>query len=642
MTLRKVLGLFGLLLLLGWAGYVFANAATSSVLFFQGNKVSPEVKWVVINDTKYINLLFFTKQLGIQAIWRSDSGVIQLQMGKTVVNLEEDKCSYLWDNTPKQLAAAPFEKDGQLWLPLELLPAFGVTVKAEDQQTLELDWAEDYLLAIAATTYEGRPALILTGSKPLQHTDFLLSDPARLVINLKQVKVHPSFDGSTVQNQLVNQVRYSQFDSETLRLVCDLVRTDGYQIIPAPNQPNQLIVVFNYFLQEVNLLEEAGEQKIQIKTDLPAEYTVKKLTNPARAVIDFDNATLEAPIEVLKGNHKWFNQVRVSQFNLKTVRVVVDLSNDNSLFKVSRSRRDPKLLEVRTVQYVREIKLESTPVADKLVVTGSDELDAEIVKLSKSSRLFVNLDFFRFPAQLKTPSLQSDTQLKGIRLLTLSPTMARIEIEYKYFVGYEIDYSPDARQLTLSLLKSPLVNRTLVIDAGHGGEDMGATGKQGTREKLINLDVTMRLRERLQEAGANVLLTRDGDYFIGLYERAHLANRSNGDLFVSIHSNFHPNSEVQGLEVYHYKNLSASGVLARKIEARMAQYMSIPSLGVKVNDFVVIRETIMPSVLVELGYLSNTREEKIMNTVAFKDSAASGIFRGIVDYFQEINCLEQL
>ncbi|HYH03329.1 MAG TPA: N-acetylmuramoyl-L-alanine amidase, partial [Bacillota bacterium] len=120
-------------------------------------------------------------------------------------------------------------------------------------------------------------------------------------------------------------------------------------------------------------------------------------------------------------------------------------------------------------------------------------------------------------------------------------------------------------------------------------------------------------------------------------ERAHLANRSNGDIFVSIHSNFHPNPEIQGLEVYHYKNLSTSGLLAKKIEARMAQYMSIPTLGVKVNDFAVIRETMMPSVLVELGYLSNTREENIMSSVAFKDSAALGIFRGIVDYFYESN-----
>ncbi|HYH04151.1 MAG TPA: N-acetylmuramoyl-L-alanine amidase, partial [Bacillota bacterium] len=507
MALRKFWGIIGLLLLLGCAGYVLADAASPSIFLFQGDKVSPEVKWIVKNNVKYVNLPFFTKQLGTQGAWRPDTGVIQLQIGKNIFSLEEDRFTYLLDKSTKQLTAAPFEKEGQLWLPLELLPDFGVAVKFEDQRTLELGWTEDYLLGIASSTYEGRPALIFTGSKPLQQTSFLLKEPDRLVINLNQVKAHPSLDSGTIQNQLVKQVRFNQFDNETLRIVCDLEKADGYQIISAPNQPNRLIIVFNYFLQAVNVLEEAGVQKIQIKTDSPAEYTVKKLTNPARAVIDFDNATLGAPMAALNGNRKWFNQVRVSQFNLKTVRVVVDLTNANSLFKIVRSRVDPKLLEIRTVQYVKELKLESTPVADKLIVTGSDELEAEIIKLRKSSLLYMNLDFCRFQAQLKTPLLPADSQLKGIRLLTLSPTAARVEIEYKYFVGYEVEYSPDARQLTISLLKSPLVNRTLVIDAGHGGEDMGATGKQGNREKQINLDVTMRLRERLQEAGANVLLT---------------------------------------------------------------------------------------------------------------------------------------
>ncbi|HEY8464956.1 MAG TPA: N-acetylmuramoyl-L-alanine amidase [Bacillota bacterium] len=645
MTLRKTLLIVGFLLVLtACSGQtVFARTAPAVGLFFQGQPVMPEVKRLIRNDHQYLNLQFFNNIIGADCIWQADTGLIRLQFGMDTFDLEEGQLTYRLNQIPKQLTAAPFAADGQLWLPLELVAEFGVMVQSEAESSLVLGWADQYLLKVSGTTYEGRPALLLTGTTPLRHTSFTLVEPDRLVINLTGVKAHPALTTASIVHPLIKQVRFSQFDPETLRLVCDLEKLRGYRIITDPANANRIIVVFNCFLQSLNLVETDSGQKIQIKTDYPTTYTVKRFSNPTRAVIDLENATLDAAVTPLTGNGKWFQQVRLSQFNPHTVRVVVDLAGEASLFKVGRSHKDPKLLEVRTLQFLTGIKwIEPTPALGKLVIDATDYLDVKITKLPNPLRLQLDFDFLHFATNLQAPPVgKAATQIKAVRLISPSPTMARIEIELKYFAGFTTEHSADGRRLTLSFPKSPLIDRTMIIDAGHGGEDNGATGFSGTPEKQINLDVTMRLKGLLEAAGAKVLLTRNDDYFIGLYERAHLANRWNGELFVSIHSNAHPNPEIHGFEVYHYQGRERSGRLAQTIAAQMEQIMPIPSLGVKVNDFVVVRETMMPSVLVELGYLSNPEEEKNLNTVAFKDKAALGIFQGIVAYYLEADQSEQ-
>jgi N-acetylmuramoyl-L-alanine amidase len=226
-------------------------------------------------------------------------------------------------------------------------------------------------------------------------------------------------------------------------------------------------------------------------------------------------------------------------------------------------------------------------------------------------------------------------------LITVSPKVVRIEAELKYLAGYEVNYSNDYQKLILTFIKSPLIKRTLVIDAGHGGVDMGATGNQGTHEKDINFEVTLRLKELLDEAGANVVLTRNGDYFISLYERDFIANQLKADLFVSIHTNFHPNPNVHGLEVFCYKGMADSALLAEKVAAETIKQTGLISLGVKNNDFVVIREALMPSILVELGFLSHASEETLINTAKFKEQAALGIYNGIIAYYNAKQVAQQ-
>lgn len=611
------------------------QAAPAKINFYFGDTpLNSEIKAIAKDGVKYINLPFIIKCLHAGTDWDPDSGELYFKLGKTNYKLKEDVKEYLVDGSPVRLTAAPFESEGQLWLPVEFLEKLGLTVVKENAQSLTMDWVDNYLLAMESVKYQGRPALLLVGTKKFDIKSFMLTNPDRLVLDLKGFKAHPTLS-IAYHDKLIKQVRMFQYQFDALRLVFDLNQLDGYQIIPHANNPNQVYIVFNYFVQDIHFSQKENERKVYIKTSSPAKYTVKTLRGPLRLVVDFDGATLGRPSGSIPGDGYWIKSVRMSQFNSQTVRVVLDLNSTQPAFIVP-SRQDPTLLEIRTVETITGIHWSNTEQGGALTISSNGQLLDTIHKLKNPNRLQIDFDYSQFQAGLQNLTIHNEEVL-GYRLKQLSGHKSRIEIDLNKSVSYRVRYDNDRHTLTIFFSKSPLIGKTIVLDAGHGGPDMGATGRQGTREKNINFDVTLRLKDLLEEAGARVVLTRNEDIFISLYERSFIANNLNAELFVSIHSNFHPKSEVKGVEVYYYPGRKESALLAKSVETKMIESTHQNSLGVKTNDFVVIRETDMPSILVELGFLSNYEEENIISTPAYKETAANGIFEGIVEYYRTLS-----
>jgi len=624
-----------------WIGFVVflslmvatpAWAETGANIHFTFGKspVSPEIKVIAINGSKYINLPFIVKYLHMSTDWDPDSGRIQLKSGKTSLILKEDDTAYTIDGSPNVLKAAPFEADSQLWLPVELLLKLGLKIIKEDATTLHMNWADSYLLAIENTKYEGRPAFLLVGTEDFQVKSFLLTQPDRLVLDLPGSKAHPSFEAVS-HHPLVKQIRFFQYQPDLLRVVFDLEQLAGYRIIPNPENPNQLLLVFNYFVQEVSFFQKDNERKIYIKTSGPAKYRTTVCENPQRLVIDFEGATLGRPNDPIPGDNQWIKGIRMSQFNSQTVRIVLDLMDGMPWFIVP-SRQDPTLVEIRTVQTITGLYWEETEQGGALTIEGDGELLETLLKLKNPDKLLIDLEFSRLAPGVSSPEVNSE-QVKQITLIPIQELKIRIEVALGYYVGYSVRYSNDRRRITVLFRKSPLIGKTIVVDPGHGGVDMGATGRQGTREKDVNFDVAMRLKEKLEDAGCRVVMTRNDDVFISLYERSHIANSLYADLFISIHTNFHPKSEVKGMEVYYYQGRTDSALLAKSVITKAIEKTQMNSLGVKTNDFVVIREAQMPSTLVELGFLSNFEEENMIRSESFREKAAEGIFQGIIEYY---------
>jgi N-acetylmuramoyl-L-alanine amidase len=168
----------------------------------------------------------------------------------------------------------------------------------------------------------------------------------------------------------------------------------------------------------------------------------------------------------------------------------------------------------------------------------------------------------------------------------------------------------------------------VVIDAGHGGHDSGATSRYSGREKDATLEVAMRLRPKVEAAGFRTVMTRDDDRFIPLDTRARISNRQDNVVFVSIHFNYSPRSHIRGAEVYY--NSRCSAPMARTILSQVCAISGTSSRGIHKANFRVLKKNQYPAVLVECGYLTNPYEGRRCATGAFRERVAQAIVRGLV------------
>jgi N-acetylmuramoyl-L-alanine amidase len=183
----------------------------------------------------------------------------------------------------------------------------------------------------------------------------------------------------------------------------------------------------------------------------------------------------------------------------------------------------------------------------------------------------------------------------------------------------------------------------IVIDPGHGGEDFGthSTSKPRYQEKSLNLTTAKLLKGFLEQLGYKVVMTRRGDTFIALEKRAEFANEIDPILFVSVHYNSAPSKEAEGIEVFYYqkdadkKRVKKSKQLADRVLAGVLAQTNAKTRGVKHGNFAVIRQTKMPAVLVEGGFLTNENEMAKIKDPAYMKKVAWGIALGIDEYLNK-------
>ncbi|MBM3274518.1 MAG: N-acetylmuramoyl-L-alanine amidase, partial [Candidatus Sericytochromatia bacterium] len=155
----------------------------------------------------------------------------------------------------------------------------------------------------------------------------------------------------------------------------------------------------------------------------------------------------------------------------------------------------------------------------------------------------------------------------------------------------------------------------------------------GTYEKSVNLAISSKVASMLEKAGLDVQLTRSKDTDLMLWPRVDMGEEFKSDAFVSIHMNSAPNRATQGVETYYFTPESIP--LARSIHRKLVAALGQPDRGVRRAQFVVVKYSRMPACLVEVGYLSNPREESLLVSADYQQKAAEGILSGIQDYMRD-------
>lgn len=184
--------------------------------------------------------------------------------------------------------------------------------------------------------------------------------------------------------------------------------------------------------------------------------------------------------------------------------------------------------------------------------------------------------------------------------------------------------------------------KKITLDAGHGGSDPGAIGAKGTREKDLTLSITKKVEELLKKKGAVVSMTRIKDvdvYGVGatdaqeLQARVDVAERNGADLFLSLHINASVNKNVGGFSTYYYPKTSNDTKVATTIQKQITSNFGLNDLGIRQANFYVNKRCSMPSALIEMVFITNAKEEKLLNSNWFQTKLAKAIVDGIEDYF---------
>jgi len=385
--------------------------------------------------------------------------------------------------------------------------------------------------------------------------------------------------------------------------------------------------------------------RITLESDKALPITQQLLTNPDRLVVDVQgmelNSTLKDLVAKVKSNDPYVSQIRVGQFQPGMVRLVFDLKEP---VKPQLFTLDP----IAEYQYRMVLDLYPAKPPDPLMelVKGSARKESALEKANEEIDLI---------AQFAT---------KKEKEAPRAPVAQAI---------------PDVKESSIKTKHKRLI--TIAIDAGHGGEDPGAIGAMGSKEKHVVLSIAKRLRDKIEnDPYMRPFLTRDGDYFVPLHTRVQKARRVEADLFISIHADAFIEPRAKGASVFALSQMGASSTTARWMANKENSSDLIGGINIKTQDkqvanllldmsttaqikdslqvgtsilkqisgfaplhkpkveqasFAVLRAPDIPSILVETAFISNPQEEARLNDDAYQDRIAEAIMRGIKDYFSK-------
>ena len=381
------------------------------------------------------------------------------------------------------------------------------------------------------------------------------------------------------------------------------------------------------------------------------QYQIGRTSDGSRLIIEIRSANLRSIVQPLDN---WgVKEIRISGQS-------VIITFDKNYTYLAKYNSNSKALEIEvtypTEQLVPVRQIRLNPAEHQAVLQIASARRVEYTTREATPNKLV-IDLPQTSLQLSSQhEAEQNANFGPIRKVSsrqLSPDMVRIEAEFAPGAQYQITQNDDYIVIGARMGGGTLAGKTIVIDPGHGTiqpggfTDPGAIGRDsGVAEREIVLDISLKLRDMLTKQGARVIMTHTtGRTPLTLAGRAAIANDIKADIFVSVHANAHTNRAIQGTMTFYYaptwhSELSSQRWLRQRlalfIQEELVKAGGRPDQGIKEESFAVLRETNVPSVLVETAFLTNPVEEALLNTDAFRTKMAHGIFKGIERYFHSL------
>ncbi|MCH2227869.1 MAG: N-acetylmuramoyl-L-alanine amidase [Candidatus Caenarcaniphilales bacterium] len=509
----------------------------------------------------------------------------------------------------------------------------------------------------------------------------LYSEPDRLVFDIYNAELKGKNKTFKLDNGPIEEVKVAQFQEEVVRIVIESKDRSLLHKIKIDNIGQTI-----YFNLSVNLTKVEDVRfkngNLYIEADHPINVRSLILEKPERLVIDLIGAYLRS--SSLKVNlSTGYESIKVSQFNKSTVRIVLAGAKDYEQREIKLSSNERELCvvgpdsdDVKVVPILKD-KLLNLNLIDRkdkgtvFIVESSKEIDYKFLYLKKPERFVVDIIDVAFEESLRSNQFKETQFVANVRfgLATLGKPVTRIVFDLKKNdLKADIIKSSSKKSLTIVIApnkpdnnskekSAELVNESqaakeeesgldlsgipahknlqkkVVIDAGHGGYDPGAS-YGGHDEKDITLAISRKVKAILEAKGVKAYLTRSEDRFISLAERVEISKSISPNLFVSVHVNaIATNPAMDGLQTYYY---SSNGYkVAKVMHKELLDQVKMPNRNIRKAAFWVCKYTKAPSVLLELGFMTNKKERKKIVTEDYQDKLAKAIASGIIKYINQ-------
>jgi len=416
-------------------------------------------------------------------------------------------------------------------------------------------------------------------------------------------------------------------------------------------------VVTTPYITSADITYKINERYDEVAIHVPGykDYTVTELSNPERIVLDITNVKAPLQQQTINVNGGAINTIRYAQLDSKTARVVLDISASTQYTVI----KNEAGLTVRAISPVygsdiRNITYRNSGnvvnfILNKVALTdGGSDLKKFYSASYDSTGLKYTITFPSSLGDLGSGIMQiNDSVLNNIRIIQNKETNetsitfdAKDKFVYEIFSRY--DNNGEIMDTAITVLKpATKADKLVVIDPGHGGSDPGAV-YSGVKEKDINLDIALRLYDLLKSRGVNAYIIRDDDSFVGLYERAYIANSLNATLFLSIHNNAF-NTKAYGTETLYYPSTRSDSGFNGQRFATIIQNKLVSSLGtlnrgiIERPGLVVLKATKMTAALAEVSFLDNDSDRQNLLSEDFRQRAAEALCEAVIQSLSEIN-----
>ncbi|MEW6622563.1 MAG: N-acetylmuramoyl-L-alanine amidase [Bacillota bacterium] len=597
-------------------------------------KITIDGRYVAFDVAPYINtqsrtmvpIRFVSEELGSQVDWIASEQRVLIKRQNQEISLWINKKEAVVNGSPVVMDTQAELLNGRTMVPLRFISeSFGAQVQ----------WQSDTSTVIIRTS----------------------SPQSQIKVAVIQSNIVNVRSGPGVENELLGQV---QFGNE-FKIIDQSYDQDGklwYQIA-FNNSTNGWLASWLVGLQDGfsntgNIWEDVGSYH---KNALVLGGIVNVRKGPGTGFQVVDKVFRGEFLEVIDESNNWFKVKTNNGTEGWILGEYLSIQTNREIGRDSlASRGTGRVVTVtgksENPQYpaITGLEFEELDDAFFLTIKGNTGLWYNTMYLENPLRLVIDFQGVTMDLNITGGEIAVNHPfISKIRVGQFNDETGRVVVDLKSSTGFQVMERSGSQELTFLFQRSSLFGKVIVVDPGHGvlrangiGSDPGAIGPTGLTEREVVMDISNRLAAILTEQGAKVVLTRTGDTTLDLQERVDLANSLNADLYVSVHANGSTNRNIMGTSTYFYAP-SSDPILGpqRAQRIRLAQFVQKslvahggrPDLGIMESSFKVIRETNMPSILVETAFITNPTEEALFKDPAFRAKMAKGIAEGIIQYF---------